>query len=160
MDPVNGALTLHSREAPHGLVVADFNADGSGDIVVTHSGGSGALPGFVDVIPEMRRVKPKDRSNRQRELTAYSRFEETLAELVIELAEDGSGYDSLGSPSEVNRQDRWESIRDLLPGYEPGQTADELLAAWPEEARKPGLRTLREDLIQGVRLGRWRVTGA
>jgi hypothetical protein len=40
MDPVNGRLTFHSREAPLGLVVADFNADGAGDLVVTHSGGN------------------------------------------------------------------------------------------------------------------------
>jgi hypothetical protein len=87
------------------------------------SRGSGALPGFVDVILELRRVRPNDRSNRQRSLTAYSRFDATPAELVIELAEDGSSYRSLGSPADADRQGRWETIRNLLPGEEPGKTA-------------------------------------
>jgi hypothetical protein len=38
LDSVNGQLTMHSREAPLGLAVMDFNGDGASDLVVTHSG--------------------------------------------------------------------------------------------------------------------------
>jgi hypothetical protein len=124
------------------------------------SRGSGALPGFVDIILEMRRVRPSEKGNRQRELTAYSRFDETPAELVIELAGDGSGYRSLGSPADADRQSRLQTIREQLPAEPPGLTADELLARWPEHAAKPGLRTMREDLAEGSKAGRWSVDGA
>ena len=124
------------------------------------SRGSGALPGFVDIILEMRRVKPVEKGNRQRELTAYSRFDETLGELVIELAGDGSAYSSLGSPADADRQTRLQTIREQLPAEPPGLTADELLTRWPEGAAKPGLRTIREDLSEGSKAGRWSMEGA
>jgi hypothetical protein len=123
------------------------------------SRGSGALPGFVDVILEMRRAQPSERDCRQRKLTAYSRFDDTPGELVIELAEDGSGYRSLGTPAAVDRQARWQTIRDRLPGEGPGQTAAEVLAAWQPEASKPGKRTLEQDLRQGAEAGCWSMGG-
>jgi hypothetical protein len=123
------------------------------------SRGSGALPGFVDVILEMRRVRGS-RDTRQRELTAYSRFDDTPRELVIELAEDGGGYRSLGSPSQADRQGRWQTVRDLLPGEAPGKTAEELLATWPENLGKPGRRTVEQDLQQGATAGRWSMSGS
>jgi hypothetical protein len=104
-------------------------------------------------------VRPSERSNRQRELTAYSRFDDTPAELVIELAEDSSGYRSLGAPADADRQSRLQTIRDLLPGEGPGKTVEEVLAAWPEE-RKPGKRTAEQDLKQGAEAGRWSMAGA
>jgi hypothetical protein len=124
------------------------------------SRGSGALPGFVDIILEMRRVQPKDRSNRQRELTAYSRFDETVPELVIELAEDGIGYRSLGTPSDADRQSRWKAIRDHLPGEGPGKTPEELLVEWPSDRPKLSERTLELDLSQGAKAGYWSKSGA
>jgi hypothetical protein len=122
------------------------------------SRGSGALPGFVDVILEMRRAKA-GRDTRQRELTAYSRFDDTPRELVIELAEDGSGYRSLGCPSQADRQSRWQTIRDLLPSEAPGKTAEELLATWPDGLAKPGKRTVEQDLQHGAETGRWSMSG-
>jgi hypothetical protein len=124
------------------------------------SRGSGALPGFVDIIVEMRRVRSTDRANRQRELTAYSRFDETPAELVIELADDGTGYRSLGSPADADRHGRWQAIGEQLPGAAPGKTPEELLADWPAEGTKPAKRTLEMDLKQGAEVGRWSMGGA
>jgi hypothetical protein len=124
------------------------------------SRGSGALPGFVDVILEMRRARGSERGNRQRELTAYSRFDDTPDGLVIELAEDGSGYRSLGSPADADRQNRWRIIRDLLPDAARGWTVDEVLAVWPEETRKPAKRTITIDLKQGAEAGQWSMGGA
>jgi KaiC/GvpD/RAD55 family RecA-like ATPase len=76
--------------------------------------GSGALVAAVDIALEMR-LRPN--SPRQRHLIALSRFEETSPELVIELAEDGD-YRSLGTPSEVSRQDVSSQVLDTLPGPE------------------------------------------
>ncbi len=123
------------------------------------SRGSGALPGFVDIIVEMRRSSSTDRTSRQRVLTAYSRYDETPSELVIELAEDGSRYLSLGSKPEADRKSRWATIGEILPGDPPGKTPEELLEVWPNE-RKPGKRTLEQDLSQGAELGRWSMAGA
>jgi hypothetical protein len=67
------------------------------------SRGSGALPGFVDIIVEMRRPRNGEANTRKRELTAYSRFDDTPTELVIDLAEDGMSYNALGTTAETAR---------------------------------------------------------
>jgi hypothetical protein len=120
------------------------------------SRGSGALPGFADIIIEMRRSSGKDR---QRVLTGYSRFDETPPELVIELAEDGGSYQSLGSKPEADRKARWTSITEILPGDPQGKTVEELLELWPDE-KKPSKRTLGQDLNQGAEATLWSMSGA
>ena len=73
------------------------------------SRGSGALPGLVDVILELRRFDPARPEDRRRTLTAYSRFDETPGEMVIELT-DG-GYRVVGSKAEALRSDRLAVIQ-------------------------------------------------
>jgi hypothetical protein len=110
--------------------------------------GSGALPGFVDCIIELRRFAPGNRDDRRRVLTAYSRFDETAPEVVIELAADGR-YRTCGSSSEAKREDRLAVILGLLTADAPGLTVGEILERWPEGdyiAPKPGTRTLETDL--------------
>ena|GEM_PF-3235753 len=68
------------------------------------SRGSGALPGFVDVILELRRYAPNDLEDTRRVLAGLSRFDETPREVVLELTADG--YRTLGSKSEVKAQDQ------------------------------------------------------
>jgi len=68
------------------------------------SRGSGALPGFVDVIIELRRYAPNDLEDTRRVLAGLSRFDETPREVVLELTADG--YRTLGSKSEVKAQDQ------------------------------------------------------
>lgn len=68
------------------------------------SRGSGALPGFVDVILELRRYAPNDPEDTRRMLAGLSRFDETPREVVLELTADG--YRTLGSKSEVKAQDQ------------------------------------------------------
>jgi hypothetical protein len=166
-DDENDAAKMLAALAPlHRITEA-----GAGVLLVHHprkgdagegraSRGSGALPGFADVIVEMRRAVASDRGNRQRVLTAYSRYDETPAELVIELAEDSSGYHSLGGRADADRQSRWQAIAVALPGAPPGQTAEELLASWDDATKKPGNRTLEQDLTGGAEAGRWSVAGA
>lgn len=118
------------------------------------SRGSGALPGFVDVILELRRYTPDDREDRRRTLTGYSRFDETPAEIVIELGDDG--YRVVGSKADARQADRLDAIGELLSSDGPGVTADELRESWPEGGTvKPGKRTLQLDLQAGARSGRW-----
>jgi len=121
--------------------------------------GSGALPGFVDVILELRRYAPADREDRRRTLTAYSRFDETPPEVVIELT--GDGYRLVGGKADAKRTDRMDAIGELLPGTAPGLTAEEILKAWPDGdgIPKSGIRTLRGDLKAGADSGRWIVSG-
>lgn len=122
------------------------------------SRGSGALPGFVDVILELRRYTPDDREDRRRTLTAYSRFDETPSEVVLELGDDG--YRVVGSKADARQTDRLVAIAELLPTDPPGVSVDELHKSWPEGGTvKPGKRTLQLDLQTGAKAGRWVETG-
>ena len=120
--------------------------------------GSGALPGFVDAILELRRFGPDNRDDRRRVITAYSRFDETPPEVVIELRDDG--YRLVGTKADARQTDRLSAIAELLPADLAGVTADELLTSWPETGpAKPGKRTMQVDLKAGAQSGRWMQLG-
>ena len=110
--------------------------------------GSGALPGYVDTIIELRRFTKDDQDDRRRVLTAYSRFDETPRELVIELKADG--YATLGTKADTNQTDRLKAIRTILPANGKAMTADAILDAWPDDVTRPSKRTLRYDLERAV----------
>lgn len=119
--------------------------------------GSGALPGFVDIIVELRRHTPLDREDPRRVLTAYSRLQDTPPEMVMEL-KDGS-YHAVGTRRDSARVDRQNVILDHLLTDTP-QTAEELLAAWPDGGSpKPSKRALEGDLAHGATQGVWQRTG-
>jgi KaiC/GvpD/RAD55 family RecA-like ATPase len=114
--------------------------------------GSGALGGFVDVIVEMRRFDPEHHADTRRVLRAFSRFEETPAEVVVSF-KNGS-YLLEGTLSEARGADRLSVVFDLLRGAGRPLTAEELLFTWPtSEMPRPSLRTLRRDLADAVRRG-------
>jgi len=122
----------------------------------TASRGSGALPGFVDMILELRRFTndPDEAGDRRRKLAAYGRFDDTPPEVVIELTEHG--YILEGSPAEVRTKDRTAKIIALLPKGEPGMNANEVMDAYPE---KISIRSVRSLLNSGVASGLWRTDG-
>lgn len=124
------------------------------------SRGSGALPGFVDTIIELRRFDKKDRSDTRRVLTTYSRFDESPPETVIELTD--VGYITRGSRKEARMADRAGVLVDILPSELPGMTVSEVRKAWGDEQETdpPSERTLRTDLQAGLPKGRWRRDGA
>jgi hypothetical protein len=94
---------LHAvAEAGAAVLIVHHPRKGDGDQAQA-SRGSGALPGFVDVIVEVRRVKNAAPGCRRRDLTAYSRFDDTPAELRIELSEDGTTYAALGTAEQAVR---------------------------------------------------------
>jgi hypothetical protein len=137
---------------------------GTAVLVITHpakaesgegraSRGSGALAGFVDVIVEMRRYDPERRDDTRRLLTAYSRFEETPAEIVLEFRRE-SGYEVVGSKVDARAADRLAIAMDLLPRTPPGATPKQLMERWPVEGPpRPGKRTLEGDLAAAVARG-------
>ena len=126
------------------------------------SRGSGALPGFVDIIVELRRFSAKERNDRRRTLTSYSRFDETPPDAVIQLAEDACSYQYIGSRHDVSQSMRFDAVTDVLPLGPPGINVTEILSRWKEEIDHmdpPGERTLREDLRAGFKAGRWKREG-
>ncbi len=151
---VNAALMpLHEiTEAGAGILLVHHPRKGDG-AEGQASRGSGALPGWVDIIVEFRRYDTQSLEDCRRTLTAYSRFDETPREAVIELL-DGQ-YRFVGSKCDARQGDRSAVLREILGGAATSLTAEETLAAWPEsgELPKPGIRTLRGDLGNGVRSG-------
>jgi len=119
--------------------------------------GSGALPSFVDVIVELRRFKAEDKNDRRRKLHAYSRYDETPAEVVIELTDDG--YKTVGTTADASRDDRQQVIGEVLSDQE-WLSPQEIGEQWPEDTiPKPGKRTLQQDLKSGYETGLWDRTG-
>ncbi len=122
------------------------------------SRGSGALPGFVDIIVELRRFDPQRRDDRRRVLTGLARFDETPAEVVIELTDDG--YRLVGTKASASREDRMPVIDDLLPADGSAMTAKEVHASWPDgDVSRPGKRTVEVDLRRGAGADRWQQVG-
>jgi hypothetical protein len=122
--------------------------------------GSGALPGFVDIIVEMRRYDPERRDDSRRTLTAYSRFEETPAEMVLEYDRE-RGYSVVGTKATARADDRLAVAVDLLPTDPPGVTVEEVLAKWSvDDLPRPSSKTIRRDLDDASAEGIVRRTGA
>ena len=145
-------------DAGAALLMIHHNRKGDGTEAQA-SRGSGAITGFVDCIIELRRFNPGDPSDRRRTLTGYGRFEETPGETVIELADDGYGYRTLGNKADAVRSSRLAATLAILPDAPPGLDAAAIRAAWPN-GNAPGIRTLRYDLGQWVRAGFLASSGA
>lgn len=122
----------------------------------TASRGSGALPAFVDTIVELRRFAPDHAADRRRVLTAVGRWEETPAELVVELTE-ADGYAPQGERQDAQAADLRRVIEAALPNGPPGATVDEIKEALPEGSRRQKLISVLQD---GAGKGWWNRTGA
>lgn len=110
--------------------------------------GAGATPGFVDIIVEMRRYDAKQRSDNRRTLTAYSRYDDTPSELVLDY-DPKSGYRVVGTKQDSAVSDRLDVVCQIL-AVQPFLTVREILEAWPTgDVVCPGHRTLTGDLDDG-----------
>lgn len=136
------------------LLVCHPRKGGGGEGTATR--GSGALPGFADILVELKRHNAEDPQDRRRVLTALGRFEATPPETVIELGPDG--YTVIGDRLEARSIDVAATVRDLLPEAGPGWTWQEVADDWPTKPR-PGQNTLRGVLNAGVRDGAWKRSG-
>lgn len=113
----------------------------------TASRGSGALPGFVDTIVELRRFDASNRDDTRRVLTGLSRFDETPPETVLELTDDG--YRACGTRADAKQADRIQVLLEMLPDAPPGLTPEEIHEIWPDGGiPKPSKKTIRRDLDQ------------
>ena len=145
-------MPLWDISAHHGVLLVHHLKKGDG-AEATGSRGSGALPGFVDTILELRRHEPTNPGSRKRVLTGYGRDEDTPAEVLVELDLVTGQYRGLGD----RKADRMASFRQtalgILPANRPGLTITELSDAWPGES--PTKSTLIEVMHAGAVDGLW-----
>jgi hypothetical protein len=123
----------------------------------TATRGSGALPGFVDVLVELRRFDPSDARDTRRVLTAMGRYAGIQPETVIELGP--GGYTILGERADVRSADTDATILELLPDGGRGVTLEDVLDGWPEGHARPGKTRLRSILNHGANVEKWGSSG-
>lgn len=122
------------------------------------SRGSGALPGFVDILLEFGRFAPDRAEDTRRVLVGMSRYKDTPPEVVIELADEG--YIATGTKADSTAADRGEIILGLLSDMPVSR--DAIRQSWPEECAvpRPGDTILKKTLQTLEREGRLVVTGS
>jgi RecA-family ATPase len=135
------------------VLLLHHNRKGDGD-QGSASRGSGAIVGFADVIMELRRYGS---SETQRSLKCYSRFSETLPEIVLDLADDG--YQVIGSKSHAAKAERQATIREILQASTAPMTVDDVHAAWPKGNLKTSRRALAGYMSDGFQAGLWTGSG-
>ncbi len=112
--------------------------------------GAGATPAFVDIIVELRRYDAERRADSRRTLAAYSRYDETPDELVLDYDPD-AGYRSVGTKADTSASDRLKVVRRILSGSSTGMTPEAIRGEWPDgSVAKPGLRTIKLDLERAL----------
>lgn len=139
-------------------VVLSHHFRKSGGDEATGSRGSGALPGYVDTIMELRRYSTTDRKDRRRVISGWGRYEETPEELVIELTD--SGYVSHGDRGVVKQRELTEVIAAVLPTWPVGWTYEAIKEALDREMDGgPTKSRILEALAAGVSSGLWSRAG-
>jgi AAA domain len=120
--------------------------------------GSGALSGAADILIEMRSYRHAAETDRRRRIQAFSRFEETPRQLVIELSPDGTDYRSLGSFNEELFTNAWPTIHAILADASRKFTRLDIRRAWKTPDR-PARWSLHRALEQAVAEGKLKKDG-
>jgi hypothetical protein len=107
--------------------------------------GSGALSSFVDILVEMHWFARSSEQDRRRRLLAFSRFEETPRQLVMELNAQGTDYLAHGDFQDEEFTRGWKQLRAVLEDADRKLTRREILADWPADF----------DPVNQVSLWRW-----
>jgi hypothetical protein len=115
--------------------------------------GSGALPGFVDVLIEMAYYAQPDDLDRRRRLVAFSRHDDTPRHLLVELNADGTDYALLQSGLEAALGDSWAAVLHALREARSKLTREEILDNWSADYPKPDATTLWRWLSRAVAQG-------
>jgi hypothetical protein len=116
--------------------------------------GGGALCGSVDVLMEMKLPPATQPHSRRRTLLAWSRYQETPRERVIELSADGTDYFEIQSGAEGCGEGHLEVVLQLLAATGGKLTRRQLLDAWPAGRPAPHPVMLWRALAAAVRIGR------
>jgi hypothetical protein len=91
-------------------------------------------------------------------LSGLGRFDEVPHELVIALAEDGSGYTAEGDRKANVARELHAAILGVLPSGPPGWTTEEVHEELPEDNR-PRRGDVSKALQAGAAAGSWRAAG-
>jgi hypothetical protein len=124
--------------------------------------GSGALSAFADILVEMdccRRHRPG--SDRRRALAAFSRFDDTPRDLVIELNAQGTDYEARGEAAQDEFLECWSRLQSVLATARGKQTRRDIAASWPDaDGPAPAEASLRRWLKAALARGLLRSEGA
>jgi hypothetical protein len=142
----------------------DLSARGLGTLITHHptkgptvpgqaARGSGALPGYVDIILEMQAVSNQP-GDRRRRLRAYSRHAATPPSLVLAWTADGTDYVGMGQSVEPDFEHGWPVVLGILEQAEGPLTRRAILRRWPDAAVAPAPLTLWKWLGRAVTEGR------
>ncbi len=148
------ALAPLQQLANRGMSVLIMHHPRKGESVAGQSApGSGALPGYVDIIVEMSCADPLDHKNRRRRLRSWSRYEETPAQVVIELNAEGTDYLVHGDFEDEEFMSNWEQLRSVLEDATEKMTRREILKAWPSMWKPPSEVSLWRWLERAIKQG-------
>jgi hypothetical protein len=151
-DVMVNALTPFLALAEAGLAVGLWHHPAKGEPPLGQAArGSGALLASVDIFLEMRHTGGNP-FTRRRKLTAWSRYEETPRQMLIELSTDGLRYERLADSSDEFHTN-WDTVALVLAGAAAPVTRQEIHDAWPAEVQKPHDATLWRWLDRAVELG-------
>jgi hypothetical protein len=119
------------------------------------SRGSGALCATVDLLVEMKLPAGCSPQERRRRLAAWSRYDETPRERVIELTADGTDY-AVSEVDETPSQthDYVAMAEHLLTCPPRVLTRRQLLESWPKQVALPNPVTLWRALDGAVQHGK------
>lgn len=124
------------------LLVHHFRKSGGDEGVASR--GSGTLGSTADILIEFTRKEKDNPNSKQRVLKTYSRFEESPAEIVIDLVDDE--YITLGTLGEVSKQAKLDKILSLLPNAPKGEPVQTILDTW--EVEEMGKKPSRSSVIR------------
>jgi hypothetical protein len=117
--------------------------------------GSGALPGFADVLIELSGVVAAAAGDRRRWLRSAGRYPETPASMLIELTADGCDYAVLAVPDSAadTFAAGWPVLRSVLTDTRTRLMRREILEEWPDDHPTPGRTQLADWLERAVAAG-------
>jgi AAA domain len=121
--------------------------------------GSGALTSYADILIEMRRLRRTQADDRRRRLRAYSRYDDTPRDLVIELSPDGTDYISQTVIQQNEFNANWKAIEAILDQAPHKLTRADIRRRWPT-APPPDPATILRWLEKAVADGAIRRDGA